>query len=49
MKNVKCDIVCKKTYRGGNKDLEKKLEFLKKGMAFNYQHHWIVGNILIIE
>ncbi|XP_043510092.1 transmembrane 9 superfamily member 2 isoform X2 [Frieseomelitta varia] len=45
MKNVKCDTVCKKTYHGGNRDSEKKLEFLKKGMAFNYQHHWIVDNM----
>ncbi|CAD1477648.1 unnamed protein product, partial [Heterotrigona itama] len=45
MKNVKCAIVCKKTYNGGNRDSEKKLEFLKKGMAFNYQHHWIVDNM----
>ncbi|KAK9304579.1 hypothetical protein QLX08_004021 [Tetragonisca angustula] len=45
MKNVKCDTVCKKIYHGGNRDSEKKLEFLKKGMAFNYQHHWIVDNM----
>lgn len=45
MKNVKCATVCKRTYYGGNRESEKKLEFLKKGMAFNYQHHWIVDNM----
>lgn len=49
MKNVNCDVVCKRSYQGGNKDSEKKLEFLRKGMAFKYQHHWIVGNILVIK
>lgn len=48
MKNVKCATVCQKKYQGGDRDSERKLEFLKKGMAFNYQHHWIVGNIFII-
>lgn len=46
MKNIKCDSPCKKVYKGGDKESEKKLEFLKKGMALNYQHHWIVGKIL---
>ncbi|XP_068973669.1 transmembrane 9 superfamily member 2 isoform X2 [Bombus flavifrons] len=45
MKNVNCDVVCKRSYQGGNKDSEKKLEFLRKGMAFKYQHHWIVDNM----
>ncbi|XP_071865074.1 transmembrane 9 superfamily protein member 2 isoform X2 [Bombus fervidus] len=45
MKNVNCDVVCKRSYQGGNKESEKKLEFLRKGMAFKYQHHWIVDNM----
>lgn len=45
MKNIKCDSPCKKVYKGGDKESEKKLEFLKKGMALNYQHHWIVDNM----
>ncbi|OAD56403.1 Transmembrane 9 superfamily member 2 [Eufriesea mexicana] len=45
MHDVKCGFVCQKIYEGGDKDSEKKLEFLKKGMAFNYQHHWIVDNM----
>lgn len=49
MKNVKCAVACHKRYVGGDKDLEQKLEFLKKGMALNYQHHWIVGNTLVIK
>lgn len=45
MKNVNCEVVCKRSYQGGNKESEKKLEFLRKGMAFKYQHHWIVDNM----
>ncbi|XP_076645758.1 transmembrane 9 superfamily protein member 2 [Halictus rubicundus] len=45
LKNVQCDVACEKTYVGGVKESEEKLEFLKKGMAFNYQHHWIVDNM----
>ncbi|XP_043579778.1 transmembrane 9 superfamily member 2 isoform X2 [Bombus pyrosoma] len=45
MKNVDCEVVCKRSYQGGNKESEKKLEFLRKGMAFKYQHHWIVDNM----
>lgn len=45
MKDVKCALACQRNYTGGDKDSEKKLEFLKKGMALNYQHHWIVDNM----
>ncbi|XP_076392781.1 transmembrane 9 superfamily protein member 2 isoform X3 [Megachile rotundata] len=45
MKDVKCDLACEKKYKGGDEDAEKKLEFLRKGMALNYQHHWIVDNM----
>ncbi|XP_076630033.1 transmembrane 9 superfamily protein member 2 isoform X2 [Colletes latitarsis] len=45
LENKKCAVTCKKTYKGGDKESEKKLDFLKKGMALNYQHHWIVDNM----
>ncbi|KAG7209377.1 hypothetical protein KM043_015477 [Ampulex compressa] len=45
MKNISCESPCKKTYTGGNADDEKKLQFIKKGIALNYQHHWIVDNM----
>ncbi|XP_076749997.1 transmembrane 9 superfamily protein member 2 isoform X1 [Xylocopa sonorina] len=45
MKDEKCNRLCQKSYKGGDKESEKKLEFLKKGMALNYQHHWIVDNM----
>lgn len=45
MKDVQCDLACEKKYKGGDEDAEKKLEFLRKGMALNYQHHWIVDNM----
>ncbi|KAK2582521.1 hypothetical protein KPH14_004818 [Odynerus spinipes] len=45
MKPVTCTVACTKTYTGGNEASEKKLQFLKKGMALNYQHHWIVDNM----
>lgn len=43
--NKKCEFVCTKTYTAGDKESEKKLDFLKKGIALNYQHHWIVDNM----
>ncbi|XP_034184596.1 transmembrane 9 superfamily protein member 2 isoform X1 [Osmia lignaria lignaria] len=45
MKDLKCAVACQKKYMGGDKESEQKLEFLKKGMALNYQHHWIVDNM----
>ncbi|XP_017886178.1 transmembrane 9 superfamily member 2 isoform X2 [Ceratina calcarata] len=45
MKDEKCKVACKKSYRQGDKESEEKLDFLKKGMALNYQHHWIVDNM----
>ena len=36
-----CKIVCDaKTYKKGDKDSIAKLNFLKKGILQNYQHHW---------
>ena len=41
----KCKTVCSRTYDASKKDDMSKLEFLKKGMGMNYQHHWIVDNM----
>ncbi|KAI2656832.1 Transmembrane 9 superfamily member 2 [Labeo rohita] len=40
-----CVKVCTKTYDTGSKEDKLKLDFLKKGMELNYQHHWIVDNM----
>ncbi|XP_011304608.1 transmembrane 9 superfamily member 2 isoform X1 [Fopius arisanus] len=45
LKNTTCENLCTKTYVGGDEQAERKLERLKKGMALNYQHHWIVDNM----
>ncbi|XP_077299784.1 transmembrane 9 superfamily protein member 2 [Arctopsyche grandis] len=45
MKNLQCEKVCTKMYKGGDPVSEKKLSLLKKGMGLNYQHHWIVDNM----
>ncbi|KZC04064.1 PREDICTED: transmembrane 9 superfamily member 2 [Dufourea novaeangliae] len=45
LEDIKCKVACEKVYKGGDLEKEKKLEFLKKGMALNYQHHWIVDNM----
>lgn len=39
-KGNKCIKVCKKSYDTAKKEDKEKLEFLKKGIAQNYQHHW---------
>ncbi|KAL9965970.1 hypothetical protein ACROYT_G029844 [Oculina patagonica] len=44
-KEVKCKTLCKKTYQGGNSKDMKKLEFLRSGIALNYQNHWIIDNM----
>lgn len=41
----KCRTVCTKNYDPSNADSMTKLNFLKKGMSMNYQHHWIVDNM----
>ena len=41
----KCKTVCDKSYDSSKKEDMVKLDFLKKGMAMNYQHHWIVDNM----
>uniref|UniRef100_A0ACB8FJ70 Transmembrane 9 super member 2 n=1 Tax=Sphaerodactylus townsendi TaxID=933632 RepID=A0ACB8FJ70_9SAUR len=44
-KEEKCKLVCKKKYDLKNSEDKLKLEFLKKSMLLNYQHHWIVDNM----
>ena len=41
----KCKTVCTKEYDSSKKEDVVKLDFLKKGMSMNYQHHWIVDNM----
>ncbi|KYO32780.1 hypothetical protein Y1Q_0009372 [Alligator mississippiensis] len=40
-----CKRVCIKSYDPENANDRNKLEFLKKGMQLNYQHHWIIDNM----
>uniref|UniRef100_A0A672PSV4 Transmembrane 9 superfamily member n=1 Tax=Sinocyclocheilus grahami TaxID=75366 RepID=A0A672PSV4_SINGR len=40
-----CVKVCTKSYDAGSREDKLKLDFLKKGMELNYQHHWIVDNM----
>ncbi|XP_030620818.1 transmembrane 9 superfamily protein member 5 [Chanos chanos] len=44
-KDVACQKVCTKSYDKSKKEDRPNLEFLKKGMQLNYQHHWIVDNM----
>ncbi|MGH0126816.1 UNVERIFIED_CONTAM: hypothetical protein FKN15_024016, partial [Acipenser sinensis] len=44
-KEEQCKHVCTKTYDTKKTEDRQKLEFLKKGMLLNYQHHWIVDNM----
>ena len=41
-KEEKCVKTCTKTYTEGDAESTKKLEFLKKGISENYQHHWYI-------
>ncbi|KAG5314871.1 TM9S2 protein, partial [Pseudoatta argentina] len=45
LKDVKCATVCTKLYTPGDEHSEKKLKLLRKAIAVNYQHHWIVDNM----
>ncbi|XP_011065430.1 PREDICTED: transmembrane 9 superfamily member 2 isoform X3 [Acromyrmex echinatior] len=45
LKDVKCATVCTKLYTPGDENSEKKLKLLRKAIAVNYQHHWIVDNM----
>ncbi|XP_032993150.1 transmembrane 9 superfamily member 2-like [Lacerta agilis] len=44
-KNQQCQVACMKSYDPENTNDKNKLEFLKKGMRLNYQHHWIIDNM----
>uniref|UniRef100_G3NCR4 Transmembrane 9 superfamily member n=1 Tax=Gasterosteus aculeatus aculeatus TaxID=481459 RepID=G3NCR4_GASAC len=44
-KPVACEKVCTQTYDTSKPSDKAKLDFLKKGMLLNYQHHWIVDNM----
>lgn len=44
-KEETCKLVCTKTYHTEKAEDKQKLEFLKKSMLLNYQHHWIVDNM----
>uniref|UniRef100_A0AAY4E846 Transmembrane 9 superfamily member n=1 Tax=Denticeps clupeoides TaxID=299321 RepID=A0AAY4E846_9TELE len=43
--NEECKFVCTKKYDTSKTDEKANLDFLKKGMLLNYQHHWIVDNM----
>ncbi|XP_051560537.1 transmembrane 9 superfamily member 2-like isoform X2 [Myxocyprinus asiaticus] len=43
--NEECKSVCVKPYNTEKSEDKAKLDFLKKGMLLNYQHHWIVDNM----
>lgn len=40
-----CKSVCQKTYKIGDQKSIDTLNFLKKGISLNYQHHWIIDNM----
>ena len=40
-KAKECEVLCKKTYSTDND----KMKFLKHGMMFSYEHHWIIDNM----
>uniref|UniRef100_A0AAZ3RZD5 Transmembrane 9 superfamily member n=1 Tax=Oncorhynchus tshawytscha TaxID=74940 RepID=A0AAZ3RZD5_ONCTS len=44
-KKVDCKPVCTKSYNTNKPEDKAHLDFLKKGMLLNYQHHWIVDNM----
>lgn len=44
--DIKCNAVCTKSYKKGDKEDAAKLDFLKMGMQLNYQHHWLVIHVL---
>ncbi|XP_062422799.1 transmembrane 9 superfamily member 2 [Rhea pennata] len=44
-KEETCKPVCTKTYDTKKPEDKQKLDFLKKSMLLNYQHHWIVDNM----
>ena len=45
----RCVEVCKKKYSLKKADDKKKLDFLKKGIKLNYQHHWYELKFSIVD
>lgn len=45
LKDEQCVEVCEKKYKTSNTEDFKKLRFLIKTIALNYQHHWIIDNL----
>ncbi|RWS27237.1 hypothetical protein B4U80_01841 [Leptotrombidium deliense] len=45
LRQEECRLLCEKEYDLSNSDDVAKLNFLRKGMLKNYQHHWIVDNM----
>ncbi|XP_072519958.1 transmembrane 9 superfamily protein member 5 isoform X1 [Salminus brasiliensis] len=43
--NQPCQKVCTKSYDMSKQEDKANLDFLKRGMQLNYQHHWIVDNM----
>lgn len=44
--DIKCKEVCTKNYEPASKPEDvKKLDFLKRAIKLNYQHHWIIDNM----
>uniref|UniRef100_A0A4W4F076 Transmembrane 9 superfamily member n=1 Tax=Electrophorus electricus TaxID=8005 RepID=A0A4W4F076_ELEEL len=44
-KKEECKHVCTKNYDTNKAEDKTSVDFLKKGMLLNYQHHWIVDNM----
>ena len=40
LEKKECEMVCTKEYDTTKQEDKSKLDFLKKGMLLNYQHHW---------
>lgn len=45
LKDMTCEKVCTREYKGHDSDSDKRLMTLKKGISLNYKHHWIVDNM----
>ncbi len=43
MQSKPCHSACTKKYTAHDKEAEKRVDTIKKGISLNYQHHWIVG------
>lgn len=45
MQSKPCHSACTKKYTAHDKEAEKRVDTIKKGISLNYQHHWIVDNM----